>query len=86
MDSCCELCQTKAETSGHWFWSCSNAQEVWKMSKLFFEQMTLQFSSFMDLMWYVVTVVKWENESVEKIMMVAWAMWNNRNKFRNGGE
>lgn len=48
--------------------------------------MTLQFSSFMDLIWYVVMVVKWENDSVEKIMMVAWAMWNNRNKFRNGGE
>lgn len=66
MDSCCELCQAKAETSGHWFWSCFNAQEVWRMSKLFYEQMTLQFSSFMDLIWYVVTVVKWENESVVK--------------------
>lgn len=48
--------------------------------------MTLQFSSFMDLIWYVVMVVKWENDLVKKIMMVAWTMWNNRNKFRNGGE
>lgn len=56
------------------------------MSKLFFGQLNLQFSSFMDLIWYVIMVVKWESDFVDKIMMVAWAMWTDRNKVKNGGE
>uniref|UniRef100_A0A7N2RE41 RNase H type-1 domain-containing protein n=1 Tax=Quercus lobata TaxID=97700 RepID=A0A7N2RE41_QUELO len=37
----------------------------------------------MDLIRYVTMVVKWENDYVEKIIMIAWAMWTNRNKVRN---
>ena len=54
------------------------------VSKLFSRQMTLQFSSFMDLIWYVAMVVKWENDYVEKIIMIAWATWSNWNKVING--
>ena len=69
---------------GHLFWHCSSAKEVWRVSKLFSRQMNLHFSSLMDLIWYVIMVVKWENDYVEKIIMIAWAMWTNRNKVRNG--
>lgn len=86
MDSYCEVCQTEAETSGHLFWSFSNAKEVWRMSKLFSRQMNLLFASFMDLIWYVTMVIRWERDIVDKIMMIAWAMWTDRNKVRNGEE
>ena len=84
MDSCCEVCQMKAKSSGHLFWNYFSAKEVWRVSKLFSRQMTLQFSSFMDLIWYMAMVVKWENDYVEKIIMIAWATWSNWNKVING--
>ena len=84
VDSCCEVCQMKAKSSGHLFWNYFSAKEVWRLSKLFSRQMTLQFSSFMDLIWYVAMVVKWENDYVEKIIMIAWATWSNWNKVING--
>lgn len=40
----------------------------------------------MDLLWYVVMVVKWDDECAEKIIMIAWAMWTNRNEVRNRGD
>ena len=46
--------------------------------------MNLHFSSLMDLIRYMTMVVKWENYYVEKIIMIAWEMWTNRNKVRNG--
>ena len=30
-------------------------------------------------------VAKWEQDTVEKIIMISWVMWNNRNEVRNGG-
>ncbi|XP_075650221.1 uncharacterized protein LOC142620796 [Castanea sativa] len=86
VDSCCEACHLEAESSGHLFWHCSSAKEVWRATKLFSGLMNSPFSSFMDLMWYVIMVAKWGNEEVEKILMIAWVMWMNRNKARHGGE
>ena len=74
----------EAESSGHLFWHCSSAKELWRVSKLFSGQMNLHFSSLMDLIRYMTMVVKWENDYVEKIIMIAWEMWTNRNKVRNG--
>ena len=52
-DSCCEECQKEAESSGHLFWSCSRAREVWDRSKLFQNFDSLHFHSFMDVLWFV---------------------------------
>ena len=29
-------------------------------------------------------VAKWEQDLVEKIIMISWVMWNNKNEVRNG--
>ena len=86
MDSCCEACQMKIESSSHLFWLCSCAKEVRKVSKLFFGQLNLHFSSFMDLIWFVIMVRKWDATNIKKIIMIAWAIWLNRNRVRNGEE
>ena len=39
----------------------------------------------MDFLWHTVMVAKWEQDLVEKIIMISWVMWNNRNEVRNGG-
>nr|POF07304.1 hypothetical protein CFP56_45445 [Quercus suber] len=38
----------------------------------------------MDLMWFVIMVEKWDTTTVEKIIMIAWEVWSNRNRIRNG--
>ena len=80
VDSCCEAWQTETESSGHLFWLCSRAKEVWRVSKLFSGQLNLHFSSFMDLIWFMIMVEKWDAANVEKIIMIAWALWSNRNR------
>ena len=39
----------------------------------------------MDMMWYVVMEAQWEQSRVEKVIMVAWAIWTNRYESKNGG-
>ena len=39
----------------------------------------------MDMLWYVVMVAQWEHSEVEKLIVVAWVLWSNRNECRNGG-
>lgn len=55
------------------------------MFGLFQELLVQHFRSFMDMLWYVVMVAQWEHSEVEKLIVVAWAIWLNRNECRNGG-
>ncbi|XP_050247979.1 uncharacterized protein LOC126695321 [Quercus robur] len=86
-DSCCDECKLAEETSGHLFWSCQRARDIWSLSSLFQESWVQLFGSFMDMLWYVVMVAQWEWEhsDVEKLIVVAWALWSNRNECRNRG-
>ena len=43
------------------------------------------FNSFMDLLWFAVMIAKWEQAKVEKVIMISWKLWCNRNEVRNGG-
>ena len=38
----------------------------------------------MDLLWYIVVEAEWDLVLIEKVIMVAWALWSNRNERRNG--
>ena len=55
------------------------------MSNLFRDSLVHHFGSFMDMLWYVVMVAQWDHNGVEKLIVVAWAIWSNRNECRNGG-
>ena len=70
-DSCCEECHEDVESLGHLFWECPRAREIWALSNLFPTTKDLQFHLFMDLLWYLVMVVKWDQETIEKIIMIS---------------
>ena len=85
VDSCCEECQVEVESSGHLFWESLRDHHIWSLSNLFHESNGPSFNSFMDMMWYVVMEAQWEQSHVEKVIMVAWAIWTNRYESKNGG-
>ena len=59
VDSFSEEGQVGVESSGHLFWECPKAHDIWSLSK-FHESNGLSFNSFMYMMWYVVMEAQWE--------------------------
>nr|POE51305.1 hypothetical protein CFP56_71657 [Quercus suber]POE99141.1 hypothetical protein CFP56_76360 [Quercus suber] len=39
----------------------------------------------MDMLWYGAIEAAGDNEQIEKLIIVAWALWTNRNEIRTGG-
>ena len=83
-ESCCDECQADVESSSHLFWDCPRAREIWSMSNLIPGRHNFHFNSFMDFLRHAIMVAKWEQDLVEKIIMISWVMWNNKNEVRNG--
>ena len=84
-DSCCDECKAKVESSGHLFWACPRTRDIWALANLTPLNPNLHFNSFLDLLWYAIMIAKWEQDMVEKIIMISWMLWTNRNEVRNGG-
>ena len=38
----------------------------------------------MDVLWFVLKEEEWEHHRVKKFLMIAWAIWTNRNDSRHG--
>ena len=81
----CEMCQSGLVTSGHLFWECERVREAWAMLKIFPAQSNVQFHSFMDMLWYGVFDAEWDALQIERMIIVAWALWTSRNEVRIGG-
>ena len=43
VDDKCELCGVEGELSGHLFWSCKSAAEVWEISDIFQSRLNMQY-------------------------------------------
>ena len=85
-DGVCEGCKKEIESTGHLFWTCQKAKEVWSHSKLAFPFQVSPTWDFMDVMSHL---LKWSEASPglpERVVMVCWGMWKNRNEVRNGGQ
>lgn len=67
IESCCDECQANVESSSHLFWDCPRAREIWSMSNLIPVRHNFHFNSFMDFLWHVVMVAKWEKDLVERL-------------------
>ena len=76
-----EFCE-QSESSGHALWSCKTAEEVWSNTKLklpFFQDPP---RDFIDIVWAIYDTypgINWELFAV-----IAWSLWNNRNKVCHG--
>lgn len=82
LDGRCKACRLEVESSAHLFWDSDSVREVWAVAKLFPAGQRPHFSSFLDMVWYGAVEAKWDQDRMEKITMVAWAVWTDRNKFR----
>ena len=62
-DPTCEACGVAAESSGHFFWDCDKASEIWKLSGIPFDARGAHFQDFKDLLWHVmlssISVMRW---------------------------
>ena len=82
----CEICKEASEMTGHVLWSYSKAQEVWGCSKVTMHVAKIEGVSFLDIMWQLLMIYGGSDEAAARVITIAWALWNNRNEIRNGGE
>ena len=90
-DDLIEECMLEVETSGHFFWSCPRAKQVWHCSRLLNPNYASpnsagQFNSFMELAWKMIMVDQCHDSMVALMGMIAWRLWGNKNEIRNGGK
>ena len=83
-DDICEACGSSKETSGHLFWECEVAHEVWVQSGISFEAHGVKYNEFVDLVWCLIFFQHVKNDVLEMLFMIAWSMWHNRNVVRHG--
>ena len=82
----CELCGKEEETVSHFLWFCDHAKGVWMTSKLVLPFDIFPRWNFFDV---VVNLQRWDDTSpglLEKVIMVCWGIWENRNVLRLGGK
>lgn len=54
------------------------AGEIWSLSNVLLVKKEFHFHYFMDFLWHAVMVAKWDQEIVEKVIMISWKLWTNR--------
>ncbi|KAK9992106.1 hypothetical protein SO802_027091 [Lithocarpus litseifolius] len=81
----CEECNNGLENSGHLFWSCQRARQIWQCTKLRFAFEPTAISSFFDLIWHLMMIEEYDEDKVATVVTIAWSIWANRNEVRQGG-
>nr|POF03540.1 putative ribonuclease h protein [Quercus suber] len=84
-DNICEECGVAVESSGHVFWHCARAKEVWSAANVEFGADLGVVSEFLDLVWYARLVKQWSSQALASLFTIAWGIWSNRNEIRAGG-
>ena len=80
----CEECNDGMETSGHLFWSCQRARQIWQCTKLCFASEPTAIHSFFDLVWHLMMREEHDEDKIATVVTVAWSIWTNRNVVRHG--
>ena len=70
----CEACGVAVESSGHFFWDCDKASEIWKLSGIPFDTRGEHFQDFRDLLWHVMFIQHFSDEVVCLFIIVA-CLW-----------
>ena len=81
----CMSCNKATETSGHMFWFCEKAKEVWNGNKMVFPFIIVENWEFIDIVWNVIRYAPKEFGMLEKTVMICSEIWKNRNVVRHGG-
>jgi len=76
-DDMCEACELGKETSGHIFWECKVAHDVWVQSGIIFKAQGVRYNEFVDLVWYLIFIQHVGNDFLEMLFLIAWSMWHN---------
>ncbi|XP_075670479.1 uncharacterized protein LOC142640300 [Castanea sativa] len=85
--SICEACGDAIETSGHVFWVCVVAHEVWDLSGICFDTVgdrVHEFQQFQDSLWHLKFGQQVDKELLGLVCIVAWCLWSTRNEVRLG--
>ncbi|XP_065619737.1 uncharacterized protein LOC136063366 [Quercus suber] len=85
VDGCSDECGEDVESSGHLFWSCQRARDVWQCTKLKLKFDRTQVNSFFDLLWLLLMSDSYDEGDAKLAVTLAWAIWFNRNEVRHGG-
>ena len=67
----CEECNDGIENSGHLFWSCQRARQIWQCTKLCFASEPTAIHSFFDLVWHL--MMREEHDEDKMATMVTLA-------------
>ena len=86
VEDICAKCKLESETTGHVFWSCPRAQNIWKCSGIFQPGFIGLFPSFLNLLWKMMMLDDCEENILALVVTIAWSIWTNRNEVRNGGK
>ena len=86
VEDMCVCYHDMAETTGYIFWGCTKAQETWAATKLQLLPLDVHIDSFQDLLWFVMMTNAAGVERCSQLVMIAWALWSNRNEIHYGGE
>ena len=73
-DPTCEACGVAVESSGHFFWDCDKAIEIWKLSGIPFDTRGEHFQDFRDLLWHVMFIQHFSDEVVCLFITIA-CLW-----------
>ena len=76
----------KAETNAHIFWGCLKEQEAWAASKIHLLHLDVHIDSFQDLLWFEMMTNAAGEEKCSRLVMIALALWSNRNEILHRGE
>nr|POE70078.1 udp-glucuronate 4-epimerase 3 [Quercus suber] len=83
--SICDECGIEVESSGHVFWHCARAKEVWSAANVEFGADLGEVCEFLDLVWYARNVKQWSFQALAGLCTIAWGIWTNRNEIRTSG-
>ena len=83
-DAVCPICMRFLESAIHVLWECDAAQDVWAGSLKILQKGVSGMIDVLHLMEYLLDRV--ESEELEVVLVQAWLIWNQRNRFIHGGK
>ena len=79
IESLCGACCQEPETTGHMLWECPPVRNVWALVKGKTQKCSNEARDFFLLFGHMARIL--ESCELERWAILAWSIWNARNKF-----